>query len=540
MLMLIGTLAMALTVQQATAIGHSEAACLGEVHQDDTEDEALQHTHHAKRCYPVAYAIVAPVGVVLDINNGISIFGPAADEAPPVNSGRSKHFRPPRFICAAIATRPTQPYFGAQSHERQYRMRTMKRRNFLGLLPMGIAAATLPTIKSARAQSLWDMMNQNRSLSDAEREANSAAAIQAIDTVEPILSYDTANNLQMAIAQYEPFVASGGWEQVPQETYGVTIGVARDGVIQLKRRLLSSADMAMVERVDDVMDAPTDAALRRFQARHGLHVSGQVDEATWYALNVPAETRLHQLRLNLLRVQNMVSELADRYVVVNIPAAFIEVVEGGMVQRRHTAVVGRIDRQTPILKSRIHQINFNPYWNVPVSIIRRDLIKYMNENPNYLTEQKIRIFDGSGNELQPSQINWQTEEAVNYSFRQDPGPLNSMGNVKINFHNPHAVYLHDTPTKGLFGENARFYSSGCVRVDQVQDFVAWVLRDNGDWGPSDIQTVFATGERKDVDVSSPPEIHTTYISAWANRNGVVSFRDDIYEFDMAGKVTFET
>ena len=114
-----------------------------------------------------------------------------------------------------------------------------------------------------------------------------------------------------------------------------------------------------------------------------------------------------------------------------------------------------------------------------------------------------------------------------------------MGNVKINFHNPHAVYLHDTPTKGLFGDNARFYSSGCVRVDQVQDFVAWVLRDNGDWGPSEIQTVFTTGERKDVDVSNPPEIHTTYISAWANRNGVVSFRDDVYEFDMAGKVTFE-
>ena len=405
------------------------------------------------------------------------------------------------------------------------------------LLPMGMAA-TLPIMRPARAQSLWDMMNQTRTLSDAEQQANSAAAIQAIDTVEPILSYDTANNLQMAIAQYEPFVARGGWEQVPQETYGVTIGVNRDGVVQLKRRLLASGDMAMVDHVDGAFDPATDGALRRFQARHGLQVNGQVDEATWYALNVPAETRLHQLRLNLMRVQNMASALADRYVVVNIPAAFIEVVEGGMVQRRHTAVVGRIDRQTPILKSRIHQINFNPYWNVPVSIIRRDLIKYMNENPNYLTEQKIRIFDGSGNELQPSQINWQTEEAVNYSFRQDPGPQNSMGNVKINFHNPHAVYLHDTPTKGLFGENARFYSSGCVRVDQVQDFVAWVLRDNGTWGPPEIGKVFTTGERKDVDVRNPPEIHTTYITAWANRNGVVSLREDVYEFDMAGKVTF--
>ncbi|MBU2304473.1 MAG: L,D-transpeptidase family protein, partial [Alphaproteobacteria bacterium] len=299
--------------------------------------------------------------------------------------------------------------------------RTMKRRDFLRLLPAG-AIATLPIMQPARAQSLWDMMNQRQTLTDAEREANSAAAIQSIDTVEPILSYDTVNNLHMAIAQYEPFVARGGWEQVPQETYGVTMGVSRDGVVQLKRRLLASADMPMVENVDQTFDAPTDAALRRFQARHGLQVNGQVDEATWYALNVPAETRLHQLRLNLLRVEAMAPALADRYVVVNIPAAFIEVVEGGMVQRRHTAVVGRIDRQTPILKSRIHQINFNPYWNVPVSIIRRDLIKYMNENPNYLTEQQIRIFDAGGQELQPTQINWQTEEAVNYSFRQDPGP----------------------------------------------------------------------------------------------------------------------
>ncbi|MCR6634751.1 L,D-transpeptidase family protein [Devosia sp.] len=379
-----------------------------------------------------------------------------------------------------------------------------------------------------------------RALTDAELEANSAAAIRAIETVEPILSYDTANNLQMAIAQYEPFVMAGGWEQVPQETYGVTMGVRRDGVVQLKRRLLSSADMAMVDQVDEAFDGPTDAALRRFQARHGLQVSGQVDEPTWYALNVPAEARLHQLRLNLLRVQAMAPALADRYVVVNIPAAFIEVVEGGMVQRRHTAVVGRIDRQTPILKSRIHQINFNPFWNVPVSIIRRDLIKYMNENPNYLTEQKIRILDGNGQEVQPSSINWQTEEAVNYRFRQDPGPLNSMGNVKINFHNPHAVYLHDTPTKGLFGDNARFLSSGCVRVDQVQDFVSWVLRDTSGWASGEVGNVFATGERKDVDVRNPVEIHTTYISAWANRDGVVSFRDDVYEFDMAGKVTFET
>lgn len=414
----------------------------------------------------------------------------------------------------------------------------MKRRDFVRLFPL--AAGAMLALPGQAQESIWDMMSRSRTLDQADREAHSVAALQAVDTIEPILSYDTANNLQLAIALYEPFVAAGGWEQVPQDAYGLTIGNVREAVIALKRRLISSVDMAMVERIDEMFDAPLDAALRRFQARHGLLISGKVDEATWYALNVPAEARLHQLRLNLLRVQAMTPKLADRYVVVNIPAASIETVEGGMVSRRHTAIVGRIDRQTPILKSRIHEINFNPFWNVPVSIIRRDLIKYMNEDPSYLTKQKIRIYDGRGTELQPTEINWQTEEAVNYSFRQDPGPENSMGNVKINFHNAHAVYLHDTPTKGLFGENSRFYSSGCVRVAEVQDFVAWVLRDSGDWGATEIAGIFGSGDRKDVAVKNPVEIHTTYISAWANRQGTVSFRDDIYEFDMAGKVNFET
>lgn len=416
----------------------------------------------------------------------------------------------------------------------------MKRREFVGLLSLA-ASGLLPTITRAQeGDSVWDMMSRGRALSDADREANSVAAMQAIDTVEPVLSYDTANNLTLAVAQYEPFVLAGGWEEVPQEAYQLILGNERPAVVALKRRLISSVDMAMPDRIDDVFDAQLDAAVRRFQARHGLQIVGQVDEATWYALNVPAEVRLHQLRLNLLRVQAMAPRLANRYVVVNIPAASIETVDSGLVVRRHTAVVGRIDRQTPILKSNIHQINFNPFWNVPKSIIQRDLIKYMNENPNYLAEQHIRIYDGSGAELQASDVNWGTEDAVNYNFRQDPGPDNSMGNVKVNFPNEHAVYMHDTPTKGLFGENARFYSSGCVRVDQVQDFVAWILDDNTGWDAAAIGSVFTSGERLDVSVKTPVELHFTYISAWANRQGTVSFRDDVYEFDKVGKVKFET
>jgi len=414
----------------------------------------------------------------------------------------------------------------------------MQRRHLLRMAPLAGAFALLSP--SAWAQeSVWDMFARNRVLRDADRDGNTAAAQAAIDTDEPILSYDTANNLQLAIGHYEPFVAAGGWQEVSQHVLGLILGNSRESVISLKRRLMSSGDLTPAERVDDLFDNPLDGAVRRFQARHGLIPSGKVDEPTFFALKVPASARLEQLRLNAQRVAGMAPQLAERYVVVNVPAASIEAVDSGMVAQRHAAVVGRIDRQTPILQSAIHQINFNPFWNVPKSIIRRDLIKYMNEDPQYLAKFRIRIYDGKGNEMQPTDIDWSTDDAVQYAFRQDPGADNSMGNVKINFKNPYDVYLHDTPTKGLFGENARFYSSGCVRVDQVKDLVAWVLRDNGEWDAPAVETVFQTGERLDVAVKKPVSIHTTYITAWANRQGTVSFRDDVYEFDKAGRVTFE-
>jgi len=162
----------------------------------------------------------------------------------------------------------------------------------------------------------------------------------------------------------------------------------------------------------------------------------------------------------------------------------------------------------------------------------------MNEDPHYLTKYRIHIYDDKGNEVQPSQIDWSTDEAVNYSFRQDPGAENSLGHVRINFHNPYDVYLHDTPSKGLFGENRRFHSSGCVRVEDVADMVAWLLADQG-WDLPAVEAIFNSGERLDVNIKKPTPIHTTYITAWANRQGAVSFREDVYEYDAAGTVNFD-
>lgn len=407
------------------------------------------------------------------------------------------------------------------------------------LTSMGALGFALAMPSISRAQdSLEDTFARNAARRNTDREANTIQALEAIDTNEPILSFDTAYNLELAIREYEKIIAAGGWPEMSRNTYGLLSGVKRGSVVPLKRRLMISGDMEEQKRVNDIFDQHADIAVRRFQARHGLAINGKIDAETFYALNVPAEVRLSQLRLNALRVETIAQKLSDRYLVVNIPAAAIEAIDGSAVWQRHTAVVGRIDRQTPILHSKVHQINFNPYWHVPKSIIRRDLIKYMNEDPNYLTDFRIKIYNGNGVELAPTDIDWSTDEAVQYAFRQEPGAENSMGHVKINFHNKHAVYLHDTPTKSLFGENRRFHSSGCVRVANVDTLVAWLLQTDG-WDVNSVQATFNSGERLDVGLKQPVPIHTTYITAWANRGGTVSFRDDVYEYDAAGRVEFE-
>ena len=415
----------------------------------------------------------------------------------------------------------------------------LNRRSLLKYSAMAGASLALPAASRGQ-ESIFDMMNRGNVLRNADKDGNTAAAEALIATNEPILSFDTVHNLQLAISQYEPFVANGGWEEIPQEAYNLSVGKNSKAAIQLKRRLIQSGDMPFVDNVDDMFDQTADAGVRAFQARHGLIVNGQVDEPTWYAMNVPAQTRLNQLYLNAQRVQTMAANLSDRYVVVNIPAATIEAVAGGMVEQRHIAVVGRVERATPIMASKVTQINFNPYWHVPKSLIQQDLTKYMQEDPQYLAKQNIHIYDGKGNEISPETIDWTNiGQAVNYMYRQEPGAENSMGHCKINFFNPYDCYLHDTPTKALFGENARFHSSGCVRVDGVNQLVNWLLRDNGDWDQARVDQTFESNERLDVECKARVPLHTTYITAWANKQGTVSFRDDVYKFDEQGKVNFD-
>jgi L,D-transpeptidase YcbB len=345
------------------------------------------------------------------------------------------------------------------------------------------------------------------------------------------LSSSTVQSIEQAVQNYQEILSRGGWHSVTIGRERLRLGMRDRAITLLRQRLIVSADLDQAAGVSDIFDSYVEAGVRRFQARHGISADGVVREATVNALNVPVESRLRQLENNLVRVRAMSGQLGERYVVVNIPAAQLEAIENGTVASRHTAIVGKPDRPSPVLQAKIQEVNFNPTWTVPASIVKKDLIPRMQEEPNYLSRNKIHIYDQRGQELQADNVNWQSNEATNYMFRQDPGQQNSMGSIRINMPNPHAVYMHDTPSKNLFGDDMRFHSSGCVRVQNVRELVAWLLRDTPGWPRQQVDAVIKSGERFDVKLVKPLPVYWVYITAWANPDGIVQFRDDVYGND---------
>ena len=375
------------------------------------------------------------------------------------------------------------------------------------------------------------LSSQKRGNWDDQFDAQVAAkGAEKVSTTNPIFSPETIINTEQAIAQYSNIVGQGGWPRVP-DTKKLRLGVTDPDVQVMRQRLIVAGDLAAEAGVSPAFDTYVDAALKRFQRRHGLPADGVTGKYTYAAMNVSAQVRLGQLETNLVRLRSMSGDLGRRYVFVNIPAAEVEAVEDGRVVLRHTAIVGKIDRQTPIVNSKINEIIVNPYWTAPESIIRKDIIPLMRKDPQYLTKSCIRIFGPDGQEIPPEQIDWNTEEAAKYRLRQDPGKINAMASVKINFPSPDGVYMHDTPSQGLFNKLMRFDSSGCVRVQNVRDLVTWILKNTPGWSRQHFEDTIKSGESTPVNVADPVPVYFNYISAWSTGPGVVQFRDDIYARD---------
>jgi len=342
--------------------------------------------------------------------------------------------------------------------------------------------------------------------------------------------------LRETLMYHRELASRGGWSTIPD---GPTLkrGDHGSSVAALRQRLSVGGDLGVVKCKDaELFDEGLELALKRFQRRHGLREGGAMDSATRAELNVTAERRVEQLELNLERWRWLPQDLGRRHIIVNIAAFKLEVVEDEAVVLAMRVVVGRPYHNTPVFSDTMRYIVLNPYWEVPIKIAVQEMLPRIKRDPSYFAREKLRMFKGWGleaREVDPGTVDWSKITPASFPFRlrQDPGALNSLGRVKFMFPNKFNVYLHDTPARLLFEKTERDFSHGCIRIQQPIELALYLLRQDPRWNREALLRALDQAADHSVPLPEPIPIHLLYWTAWAEGDGTIQFRRDIYGHD---------
>lgn len=271
-------------------------------------------------------------------------------------------------------------------------------------------------------------------------------------------------------------------------------------------------------------------SVKKFQEDHGIEVDGNIGDETIQLLNKGYDKRYNQILVNLERWRWYPRDLGNHYILINIPGYNLQVIKDGDTTSTHKIMVGTIARKTPIFSNEIDHVIFNPEWNIPPTIKLKDVIPGVRRDPDYLAKKNIEVYDGNGNRLDPSNIDWSQNEVKSYKYRQAPGSSNPLGRVKIMYPNKYLVYLHDTPSKSLFERNTRAQSSGCIRVEGAIELAEYLLNDQPEMTSEKIQPILDRGTIKKINMTQQVKIYHFYWTAW-RENGKTRFIKDIYNYD---------
>ena len=303
----------------------------------------------------------------------------------------------------------------------------------------------------------------------------------------------------------------------------------------LRARLRASGDLDDSPADDEnLYDAPLAGAVRAFQARHLLAVDGVTGIRTQAALNVPVSQRIDQIRVNLERARWLLHDLPPTYVLVDIAGFEVRYVRDGVELLRSRATVGRTYRKTPVFRSSISHLEFNPAWTVPPTILEHDVLPAIRRDPGYLARRDMRVLTMDGHEVDPGTIDWNHYRGRNFPWliRQAPGPHNSLGQIKFTFPNAYMVYLHDTPERALFARPERTFSSGCIRVEQARQLARLLLEVEGHDAPH-VEALFDDVRTRRVNLANPVPILLYYWTVTVAKDATVIFKRDIYDRDAA-------
>ncbi|MDQ3277443.1 MAG: L,D-transpeptidase family protein [Bacteroidota bacterium] len=320
--------------------------------------------------------------------------------------------------------------------------------------------------------------------------------------------------LKEKLAQYYKVVKAGGWSEIPS-VKSLKKGDSSATVALIKKRLQLSGDMAGNDTTRTFNDT-LEAAVRRFQQSMGYTPTGVVNAQLVKDMNVPAKHRLEQIIINMERMRWMPTEFTDQLIMVNIPEFILHVYEGKRKVFDMNVVVGKEGHNTVSFTGDLSTIVFSPYWNVPPSIVKDEILPSLASNPGYLESQNM---EQTG-----------TEGGLPV-IRQKPGPKNSLGRVKFLFPNSFNIYFHDTPAKSLFSRDKRAYSHGCIRLAEPEKMAQYLLRNNAEWTPEKISAAMNSTEEQHVKLAKRVPVIITYYTAWVDETGLLNFREDIYNHD---------
>ncbi len=325
-------------------------------------------------------------------------------------------------------------------------------------------------------------------------------------------------------------------DRIPALRKVVKPGVHWAGVPQLGRRLRLLGDLTADPPPGNVYQEPLVAAVSHFQQRHGINADGQIGPATVAALNVPIARRIRQLELTLERWREAPRVFSHPPVIVNIPEFVLRTLDPNYHVELQMKVVtgGAYGHQTPIFSSEMKYLIFRPYWDVPASITRQEIIPHMEKNHEYLAKNHYQIVDSAEHVIEPRALTADIFHKLRsgvYRIRQEPGPDNALGGVKFMFPNAHNVYLHGTPAVELFSKTRRDVSHGCIRLEKPADLAAWALRGQQDWTPERIEAAMNGDKPQRVELAQPIPVLIVYGTALVTEDGTVHFFQDIYKLD---------
>lgn len=333
--------------------------------------------------------------------------------------------------------------------------------------------------------------------------------------------------LRQAMQRYRDIAAHGGWPT------GFSTGpLGPEKLAALRTRLAAEGDLAAPAGAAPAsgpggFDATLREGLKRFEQRHGLVADGRLDPDVVHDLNVPVEERIRDLDLNLERWRWLPESLGDKHILVNLPSYWLEGIENGKPTIQMRVVIGKTENPTPIFSDSMTTIVFSPYWNVPPSIAKKEILPAMQRDPGYLSRNNMEVVRG-GQVVSPWSVDW---DGGGFTVRQRPGPRNALGHVKFVFPNNFDVYLHDTPADALFNSNDRTFSHGCVRVEKPLELAEWVLAGQPEWTEEKIKTAMFSDQEQHVALKRAIPVYLVYATAWVDPDGRISFRDDVYGHD---------